>query len=194
MKNLTRLTGLLVSSLALSGALIPLAHADDPAPEQAPCPWMQDGHGMGPGMMGGGYGMNPGMMGSGSGYGMGPGMMGGGSGYGMGPGMMGGYGMGSLGALDLTEAQQKNINQIQDETRKKHWELMGKMMDEQARLRDLYAAPKRDSAAIDNANKTIGQMQQQMYESSVNAHQRIEAVLTKEQQEKLKSYWRKGRY
>lgn len=131
----------------------------------------------------GGNGMGPGMM---DGYGMGPGMMGG---YGMGHGMMGGsWGRG----LDLTEEQQTRINKIQDETRKAHWALMGQMMDLQARLRDLYQAPKRDQAAIDDAYKTYGKLRQQMYDSSVEAQKQIEAVLTKEQQDKLSSYRRRG--
>ena len=125
----------------------------------------------------------PGMMG---GYGMGPGMMGG---YGMGHGMMGDYwGIG----LDLTDEQQAKVNKIQDETRKSNWALMGEMMNQQARLRDLNLAPKRDSAAIDAASKEIGQLQQKMYNASVEAHKRMEAVLTKEQQEKLRTCWGKG--
>jgi Spy/CpxP family protein refolding chaperone len=175
------------------------------AQAETPCP---GGYGMGPGMMGGyggGYGMGPGMMGSyGGGYGMGPGMMGGyGGGYGMGPGMMGGYGggygmgPGMMGGywsngLDLTDAQQATINKIEDGSRKAQWALMGEMMDQQARLRDLYLAPKRDSAAIDAANKAMGTLHQQMYETSADAHKRMEAVLTKEQQEKLRSNCRKG--
>ena len=154
-------------------------------------PGMMGGYGMGPGMMGG-YGMGPGMMG---GYGMGPGMMGG---YGMGPCMMGGYGMGPGGGghwashLKLSDEQQARINKIQDDTRKQHWSIMGAMMDQQAKLRDLYAAPNRDSAAIDEAYKNIGKLQQQMYESGVDARKRIDAVLTKEQQEKLRKEWRGG--
>jgi Spy/CpxP family protein refolding chaperone len=190
---------LTASAVALALCTLPVSAADQtskaPSDQQtqsqpAPRPYGRGGwgggYGMGPGMMGGGYGMGPGMMGGG--YGMGPGMMGGG--YGMGPGMMG-WG-GPLGTLDLTEKQQEQINRIRDETRKAHWSLMGAMMDEQAKLRDLYSAPKRDQAAIDRAYKNLGQMQQQMYDSSVNAQKRIEAVLTKEQQEKLKSFWRKS--
>jgi len=150
------------------------------------------GYHMGPGMMGGGYGMGPGMMGEG--YHMGPGMMGG---YGMGPGMMGGHGMmggrmGLFDALDLTDEQQTKINKIQDETRKLHWSMMGEMMDQQAELRDLYSTPKQDSAAIDKAYKKLSQLQQKMYETSVDAQKRIEANLTKEQQEKLRKYSRRG--
>jgi Spy/CpxP family protein refolding chaperone len=139
---------------------------------------MGGGWGMGPGMMGGDCGMGPGMMGGG--YGMGSGMMGGG--YGMGPGMMGGgYGMGPQGLSGLSADQRTQIAKIQDETRKKNWELMGQVMDEQARLRDLYNAPKQDSAAITNANKKISELQRRMYESAAEAHKRMEAVLSKKQ-------------
>jgi Spy/CpxP family protein refolding chaperone len=133
-----------------------------------------------PGCTGGGTGMA-------GGYGMGPGMMGG---YGMGPGMMGGYGMSN--GLNLTEEQRTKINKIQDETRKAHWALMDAMMDQQARLRDLYSAPKQDNAAIDKTYKAFGKLQQQMYNTSVDAQKRMEAILTKEQQEKLHNYWRNG--
>jgi len=128
------------------------------------------------------YPNSPGMMG---GYGMGPSMSGGG----MGAGMMGGnWGSG----LDLTDDQQARVNKIQDETRKSHWALMNEMMNQQARLRDLYQAPKRDNAAIDQAYKEFGKLQQQMYDSSVEAQKRMEAVLTKEQQEKQRTCWRRG--
>jgi Spy/CpxP family protein refolding chaperone len=176
--------------VALTGTA-PALQAEQTDPPKPYGPGMMGGYGMGPGMMGG-YGMGQGMMG---GYGMGPGMMGG---YGMGHGMMGGYGMGQgmMGdywgiGLDLTDEQQAKVNKIQDETRKSHWALMGEMMNQQARLRDLNLAPKRDSAAIDAASKEIGQLQQKMYNASVEAHKRMEAVLTKEQQEKLRTCWRK---
>ena len=155
---------------------------------------------------GGGYGMGPGMMGGyggpgWGGYGMGPGMMGGGGwgpGYGMGPGMMGGYGMGPgwggygpQGMPDLSADQRAKIGKIQDETRRKNWALMGQMMDEQAKLRDLYDAPKRDSDAITNTYKNINELQRRVYESAADAHKRMEGVLSKEQKEKSWRFWRK---
>lgn len=146
------------------------------------------GYGMGPGMMGG-YGMGPGMMGGGWGYGMGPGMMGG-YGYGMGPGMMGGF-WGS--GLNLTDDQQAKINRIQDETRRAHWALMGQMMDLQAKLRDLYEAKKPDEAAIDDTYKSLSELQQSMFKTMLDGRKRMEAVLTKEQQEQLRKDWRRGR-
>lgn len=190
--NTTRhVSRLAACSLAL--ALIGAAPALQAEQANRPCPdgpGMMGSSGMGPGM--GGYG--PGMMG---GYGMGPGM---GGGYGMGPGMMGGYGMGPgmmMGpywgsGLDLTDEQQTRINKIQDDTRTSHWNLMKDMMNQQARLRDLHLAPKRNDAAIDSAYKEIGKLQQRMYDDSVQAQKRMEAILTKEQQEKLRTQWRKG--
>ncbi len=139
--------------------------------------------GYGPGMMGGygpgmvgGYG--PGMMG-----GYGPGMMGG-----YGPGMMRGYGSGMAGGYgrgdwrngsDLTEAQRTQINKIQNQTRKENWALMGEIQDQQAKLRDLSEAPKPDNAAMEEAYKAIGKLQQQMHQNLVDAHKQMDAALTK---------------
>jgi Spy/CpxP family protein refolding chaperone len=148
------------------------------------------GYGMGPGTMGGygGYGMGPGMMGGYGGYGMGPGY----GGYGMGPGMMGGWGMGPgwsgrWGAgLDLTADQRQKIDQIRSETRSKNWALMGKMMDARYKLAELYDAEKPDTAAIVRQYKEIDNLRLQMIEGSVDAHNRIDAVLTSEQKEKAR--------
>ncbi len=154
------------------------------------------GYRMGPGMMGYGPGYGPG---GGYGYRMGPGMMGGyGPGYGMGPGMMGGYGRGygmglgmmgdPLGALDLTDAQRAQINKIQDETRRKNWDVLGKMQDERAKLRDAYASGTADRAAILDAYKRIGDLRLQRIENGLDARERIEGVLTKEQREQLRRW------
>ena len=212
-RNLSRLAAL-GFAIALAGtAPALLAHAQDTEQNNGSAgysmgPGMMQGYahggyGMGPGMMGG-YGMGPGMMG---GYGMGPGMMGG---YGMGPGMMGGYGMGPgmmmggmgmmhgwggpgafLGhVLDLSAAQQAKINKITDETRKAQWSLMGAMMDQQAAMRDLYASSKPDDSAMKQVYGKFNQLQQQMFNNMLDAQKRIDAVLTKEQREKLRTFRR----
>ena len=173
------------------------------------------GYGMGPGMMGGWCpmcGMGPGMMGMGPGM-MGPGMMGMGPrgmwgdwddwddrymGRGMmgpgmmgpgmmGPGMMGGYGYGP--ALDLTEQQQAKIAQIQEDFRKKQWDLAAKMDAEQAKLNEIYYSGKRDPAAIDNQYKKIYDLRRQMIQIQVDAQNRMDAVLTPEQKERLRGYY-----
>jgi Spy/CpxP family protein refolding chaperone len=187
----------LAAAVAIGGAAVYAQQSQTPT-EPAP------GWRMGPGMMGGyggGYGTGRGMMGGygmgrggmmGGYGGMGPGMMGGG--YGMGPGMMGGFGMGMMGggalaALDLTDAQRKQVLKIQDETAKKNWESMGKMRDEMAKLRDAFGATgKRDRTAILAAHKRMADVGQQMLENRLDAADKIEAVLTPQQREQLKRW------
>lgn len=140
---------------------------------------------MGPGRVGGGHHMGPDMMG---GYPMGPGMMGGYRGDGMGPGtMMGGYSLGTIHRLDLTDEQRRKLAPIEDDLRRKNWELMGKMQDEMAKVRDASWSPdKRDRSAILAANKRMSELQQQMLENSLDAQDKAEALLTAPQKEQLK--------
>ncbi len=172
-----------LAALAAFSTAVPLAQAQpdrSETPRGAYGPGMMGGYG-GPGQ--GPYG--PGMMrGQGQGYGYGPGMMGGGM---MGQGMMG---LGLLQALDLNEQQQTRINQIRDETRRKNWDAMGKLMDEQARLRDLLAADKRDPAAIGKQSMKMADLRRQLLEASIDSHNRIEALLSKEQRDQSRSYRR----
>jgi Spy/CpxP family protein refolding chaperone len=145
------------------------------------------GYGMGPGMMGGygGNGQGPGMMGGYGGYGPGAGMMGGYGGYGTGPGMMYGYGANGAGALNLTDDQREKITKIQEALSTKHWELMGKMQEQQFKLRELLASGRADDAAIGKAYKNIEGLRQQMWASGADAQKQMDAVLTKEQRDQL---------
>lgn len=174
------------------------------------------GYRMGPGMMGGygpgygpgygqGYGPGPGY-GPGYGYRMGPGMMGGdGRGYGMGPGMMGGFGPGfgmmggygmmgaglgpALWALDLDDAQRKQVLAIQEDLRKKQWELAGKSQEEMAKLRDAWwTSGKRDRAAILAGSRRLSELRQQGLEQSLDAADRLDKVLTEQQREQLRRW------
>ncbi len=141
------------------------------------------GYGMGGDGMMGGYGMGgDGMMG---GYGTGPGMMDGqGRGFGMGSGMMGGYG--ARADLHLTAEQRGKIAKIQDDVRRKHWDLMGKMQDEQSQIREQFNAEPRDDAALSKSHRKMLELRQQMFESSLAAQRQMDTVLTAEQREKMK--------
>jgi len=153
---------------------------------------MGGGYGMGPGMMGGGYGMGPGMMGGGYGYGMGAGMGMMGGGYGMGPGMMGGgYGYG-MGMINLSDEQRTKMNKTMDDERKQHWAIMGKMMEQQNKLRDLYAADKPDPKKVGAVYGEIAKLQQQMIETHLQATNQMQDVLTKEQREQIRQWHRGG--
>jgi Spy/CpxP family protein refolding chaperone len=169
----------LVPALVLGAGSAPARAAADYPPSansgSATVPW-------GPGMMDG-YGMGPGMMG---GYGMGPGMMGG---YGMGPGMAG-----RIGRVvpDLTADQKSKISQVQRDARAKHWALMGRMIEAQDRLQDLYDADKPDSAAIHAQYREIEALRRQMADIALDANEQIDAVLGKEQRERLHAWRRAG--
>jgi Spy/CpxP family protein refolding chaperone len=170
---------LLLGALVLSAGAPPLA-ADDKAAAggedvttHAP-----------PGGWGPDYGMTPGMM---EAMALGPGIAC------RGPGMMGGvWGMGPWNRAGLSADQRAQINKIRDETRRKNWEWTGRLLDEQARLRDLYDAPKQDAAALSEAYRKIGELQQRIYESSEDAYKRMDAILTTTQREKWSwRFWRR---
>jgi len=155
---------------------------------------MMQNRGSGPGYNYGNWGMGPGMMGMG---GYGSGMMGGGYGQGMmgGMGGMGGMGMMGMGGtgpmmmLNLTDDQQKKADAIYDELHKRHWDLMGKMSDESRKLRDLYRASPRDAKQIGAVYAKMFDYKRQVIESMIDAQNRQEALLTKEQKEQLQQ-WR----
>ena len=133
---------------------------------------------MGPGMMGPGM-MGPGMMGSGM---MGPGMMGPGM---MGPGMTGRGGYGPLGALNLNADQQKAIGSILDEQRKATLDYQSKLVDQEAKLRDLYGKDTLDANAIASVYEQISKLQIQRLRARIEARNRIFRLLTVEQRNKL---------
>jgi len=198
---LTRRWRVLITAAALTVAGGAVAQNDQQPREETsgygkPCPHgypgMMGGYGpgmMGPGMMGG-YGpgmMGPGMMG---GYGpgmMGPGMMGG---YGSrrGPGMGGSYGAGPFHALDLNDEQQKAVAGIMEKTRKQQWELMGKLNDQNAKLRQLYSQDTWDKEAIGSAYERIGKLRRQMVENKVEARNQIANELTDEQRKQFRQW------
>ncbi len=107
-----------------------------------------------------------------------------GAGYGMGSGMMGGYGTGS--GLDLTREQRSRIAGIQNDVRRKHWELMGKMQDEQAQMNEQYYSEQRDDAALSASYRKMSDLRHQMFDLSLSARKKIDAVRTQEQRQKQK--------
>lgn len=130
------------------------------------------------------FGGGPGMMG---GYGAGPGMMGGyGGGYGMGPGMMGGYGNEAYSGLKLSADQQKKITGIQQEASKAMWQLMGTMHEQGYHMQGMFGPGAFDEAAARKGFQTMQEAQKAMFEMQLEAHKRIDAVLTSEQRDQLR--------
>ncbi len=115
-------------------------------------------------------------------------------GWHMGSGMTGGMGMMQVvpyGVLDLSDEQRTKINKIQDALRKEQWDRIGKIMDEQARLRDLFAADEPDAKKIGAVYNAIFQLRRQMIEARIESMNRIRGLLTPEQREKVRE-WRRG--
>lgn len=126
----------------------------------------------------------------------GMGMMGAGMGMrGMGMGMGRGMGMGMMSCvsmLDLKDEQMQKIRKIQDDLRKEHWALMGKMMDEQSKLRDLWDADTLDSKKIGDAYDAVMKLRKQMLMTKIDAMNKIYGALTKEQKDQLRKLQRGG--
>lgn len=134
-----------------------------------------------------------GMMGGGT---TGQGMMGGGM---MGHGMMGsammGRGMGAGALVDdlgLSDEQRSSVQRIHDEARLKQWDLMGRMMQEEIRLRDAFGGPGTDRAASEKAFKQMNAVREQMFVARLDAQEKLEAALTPEQRAKLRQRVRGG--
>ncbi|GMV03428.1 MAG: hypothetical protein AMXMBFR80_29160 [Dehalococcoidia bacterium] len=180
------LVGSIVPILLLASGVALAQPAAAPAQPPAWGPAM-----MGPGgPMMGGPGAGP-RGGYGPWQGMGGDMMGGcgyrpGMGFGgmMGGGMMGVAGP-ALAALGLDEAQRNEVVKIGDELRKKRWAVAGQMQDEMAKIRDAAWSGKRDRVAILAAHKRMSELGQQQLESSLDAAERIDKLLTPEQRQQL---------
>lgn len=141
------------------------------------------------GMMGPGYGgyrgMGPGNMPYG---GMGPGYMHrdgrgyGGMGYGM--GMMGyGGGMGMMQALNLDKKQRSEIRALMRKQRELNCKAMTQMMDVRDELAAEYDKNQPNATTIGKLYEKMQVMQRHMLERMVETHNKVRALLNKEQRE-----------
>jgi Spy/CpxP family protein refolding chaperone len=94
-------------------------------------------------------------------------------------------------ALDLSDEQRAKINKLSDELKHNNWVAMGLVMDESAKLRDLYAADKRDPSAIGKEYQKIFDSERRKIESMIDTQNRIEDLLTPEQRVQLKGMHQK---
>lgn len=119
-------------------------------------------------------------------YGRAPGMA---ADWGMGAGMMGAGAGRALAMLDLDDRQRSELAKIQDESRRKQWEIAGKMHDEMAKMRDAMTAPeKRDRAAAMASFDRITALRRQRLENALDAADRVDQALTPEQRERMRRW------
>jgi Spy/CpxP family protein refolding chaperone len=102
--------------------------------------------------------------------------------------MMGGYANEAYAGLDLSAEQRKKIADMQRETAKAQWQLMGTMHQQGYHMYGMYG-PGIEEADARKAFQTMADTQKAMFEMQLEARKKIDAVLTKEQREQLRRYW-----
>lgn len=127
--------------------------------------------------------MHRGMMG-------GPGMMMGGPGMMGGMGMMGGAGMGDChsggyAALKLTDEQRAKLSDIERDLSRKQREVMSRMHAQDVHMHDLFALGSVDESKARKAFDAMTVAHKEMFEASLEAGKRMNAVLTDEQRKRL---------
>ncbi|MBI4292021.1 MAG: Spy/CpxP family protein refolding chaperone [Betaproteobacteria bacterium] len=90
-----------------------------------------------------------------------------------------------LDELELSNKQLGAIEIIRAELNDRQANLRRRLDAEQEKLRPLYDAPKRDRSKIDAQFRRIEELRREMFESSIEANERIEAQLTAEQRQRL---------
>lgn len=115
---------------------------------------------------------------------------------GMGPGMMGGQGMGGgpmddchsggYSALKLSSEQRAKLDDIQRDLRRKQQELMSRMHKQDFHMHDPFALAGVDEATARKSFDAMSVAMKEMFEASLEAGKRMNAVLTDEQREQLR--------
>ncbi|HUX26219.1 MAG TPA: Spy/CpxP family protein refolding chaperone [Burkholderiales bacterium] len=93
--------------------------------------------------------------------------------------------LGPLDQLNLSRQQLGAIDIINDELRDRRSNLSRRLAAEEKKLRGLYDAPERDRTKIDRQFRRIDQLRREMFEASIDAHDRIEAQLSASQRQRL---------
>ena len=109
--------------------------------------------------------------------------------------MMGGGHMGMMHrykGLGLSDEQKQQMNDIQHKLRKKHWVIMGQMIDQQAALQKAYANHRPDPKAVGAVYGQIFDLKRQVIEAALDAKNSIKDVLTEEQLAQLKKMRHQG--
>lgn len=158
-----------------------LVHADQP-----PAAGGNSGRGMTSGMMGG-HGsemMGRGRMGRRGPETMGWGMMGG---HGSAASSARGMGLGTmLEGVELTEEQRAQLQPLDDELFRKQWEITGKTIEAQRKLRRQSSMAQRDDKAIAEAHKMVRELREQRLLAESQTREKLEGILTEAQRERLR--------
>ena len=88
--------------------------------------------------------------------------------------------------LNLTAEQRRRIAKIEANLRHAHWDLMGKIQDQESQMNEQFNSEQRDDAALSKSFRNISDLRNQMFDLSLHAETEVDAVLTEEQRAKLR--------
>lgn len=94
--------------------------------------------------------------------------------------------------LNLTDEQRAKFKAIQRKLKKDLWQLMGKMLDVQAAMEDVWQMEKPDPAKVGAVYKDMFDLQRQGIEARVAAKNKIYDFLTAEQRERFRRSGHRG--
>ena len=89
--------------------------------------------------------------------------------------------------LNLTAEQRRRIAKIEASLRHAHWDLMGKIQDQESQMSEQFNLEPRNDAALSKSYRNISDLRNQMFDLSLHTETEIDAVLTEEQRAKLRN-------
>lgn len=102
-----------------------------------------------------------------------------------GRGAIAGINPAALAALNLTEEQRAKVTEVQRGLQRAQWARMGALRELRWKHRDALDAPDFDPDAARKQYEAMAAIRKEMFEASLDARLRIEAVLTREQRQQL---------
>ena len=87
--------------------------------------------------------------------------------------------------LNLNQGQRSKIANIEMQARERQWNLMGQMREAQYKLRDMLSAQNADPTQINDQAVTVEKLEQQMVQANTNARDKVMALLTPEQRDRV---------
>ncbi len=98
---------------------------------------------------------------------------------------IGGVSVFDLSALGLTGEQRDRITQVQRNLQRKRWETTGALREQRWKIEDAMRSLEVDDDAMRKAYEAMARLRRDMFEAEIDARQKLRAILTREQLERL---------
>jgi Spy/CpxP family protein refolding chaperone len=104
-------------------------------------------------------------------------------------GMMFGCSNDAYAGLDIIAEQHKSITSIHKLAAKEMWQSIGTMHGQGYHMQAMFGPGPLDEAEARKSFQAMAEAQKSMFELQIDARKKVDAVLTKDQREKLSRYW-----